>query len=202
MRIEWKRIPKEEAIYKFAARYPDVKPKSLEAFLKVMWVTAQIDRALETHFSQWNLSRGRFMLIMTLYKDFCGCDLGIPVVDGASKTPGVMSPSELALNLDVTRGNMTGLLDGLEREGWILRGSHPEDRRGLLIRLTEDGLKRIEDILPTHYRRMNILLSGLSTSEAEVLIGAVAKLSTGLEAFRADVEKEVAKDSEGEEEEM
>jgi DNA-binding MarR family transcriptional regulator len=187
MRIEWKNIPKEESIYKFASRYPDVKPRSLEAFLKIMWITAQIDRSLELHFAEWDISRGRFMLLMSLYKDFCGMNLATG--GEASKTPGVMSPSELAANLDVTRGNMTGLLDGLEREGWIRRTSHPEDRRGVLITLTDDGLKRLEKILPVHYHRMNLLLSTLTTAEAEAIIHAVPKLVAGMNAFREDVEK-------------
>ena len=189
MRIEWKNIPKEQTIYEFAARYPDVKPKSLEAFLKLMWVTAQLDRTLELHFAQWNLSRGRFMLLMSLYKDYCGVDLGIPTVEGASKTPGVMSPSELALNLDVTRGNMTGLLYGLEREGWILRQNHPEDRRGLLIMLTDEGRARLEKILPVHFRRMGLLLSKLTTAEAEAMLGAIPKLMTGMTGLLEDIEK-------------
>lgn len=187
MRIEWKNIPKEESIYQFASRYPDVKPRSLEAFLKIMWITAQIDRSLEHHFAQWGISRGRFMLLMSLYKDFCGVKLNTG--EEASKTPGVLSPSELAANLDVTRGNMTGLLDGLEREGWIRRETHPEDRRGLLIMLTEEGLKRLETILPVHYRRMNLLLSTLTTAEAEAIIQAVPKLVAGLSALREDIEK-------------
>ncbi len=115
MRIEWKEIPKEQTIYQIAERFPDVKPKSLEVFLKLMWITAQLERSLEGHFAQWNLSRGRFMLLMMLYKGFCGLATGMPdSADGTPRTPGSMSPSELAANLDVTRGNMTGLIDGLE----------------------------------------------------------------------------------------
>lgn len=202
MRIEWKNIPKEESIYKIASRYPGVKPRSLEAFLKIMWLTAQIDRSLELHFAQWGISRGRFMLLMSLYKDYCGMNLNTGAE--ASKTPGVMSPSELAANLDVTRGNMTGLLDGLEREGWIRRTSHPEDRRGVLITLTDEGLKRLETILPVHYHRMSLLLSSLTTAEAEAMINAIPKLLAGMTAFREDVEKsgtrKTAEESEEEEE--
>lgn len=188
MRIEWKEIPKEQTIYQIAARYPDVKPKGLEAFLKMMWITAQLERALESHFSQWDLSRGRFMLLMMLYKRYCGIDTGLPdTVDGTPRTPGVMSPSELAANLDVTRGNMTGLIDGLEREGWIRRENHPEDRRGLLIVLTDEGRGRLEKMLPVHYRRMGLLLSKLTTTESEAVLNVIPKLMTGMGQFLADV---------------
>jgi DNA-binding MarR family transcriptional regulator len=190
MRIEWKEIPKEQTIFQIASRYPDVKPKSFEFFLKIMWISAQIDRTLETHFNQWDLSRGRFMLLMMLYKGYCGIDTGLPdSADGTPRTPGVMTPSELAANLDVTRGNMTGLIDGLEREGWIRREAHPDDRRGLLVILTDEGRTRLEAMLPVHYRRMGLLLSKLSTAEAETVLPVIRILVDGVERLREDVEK-------------
>jgi DNA-binding MarR family transcriptional regulator len=100
-----------------------------------------------------------------------------------------MTPSELAANLDVTRGNMTGLIDGLEREGWIRRENHPDDRRGLLIILTEEGLARLEKMLPVHYHRMGLLLSKLTTEQAEGALAAIPKLVTGMNLFLEEVGK-------------
>lgn len=188
MRIEWKEIPKEETIFKLAARFPDVKPKSFEVYLKLMWVTAQLERVLEDHFAQWGISRGRFMLLMMLYKGYCGLDLGLPeTIEGSPRPPGVMTPSELAANLDTTRGNMTGLIDGLEREGWIRREDHPEDRRGVFIVLTDEGRAKIEEMLPVHYRRMGLLLSKITTAESESVLAAISKLVTGMTAVREDI---------------
>jgi DNA-binding MarR family transcriptional regulator len=187
VRIEWKEIPKEQTIYQIAARYPDVKPKSLELFLKHMWISAQMDRTLEAHFAQWELSRGRFMLLMSLYKDFCG--LKPETEDATPRIPGARSPSELAEILDVTRGNMTGLIDGLEREGWIRREAHPDDRRGLFIVLTEEGRDRLEKMLPVHYRRMGLLLSKITTAEAEAVLAVIPKLMNGIAQMNEDVEK-------------
>ena len=45
----------------------------------------------------------------------------------------------LADNAGTTPGAATRLVDGLERAGWVERARHPEDRRRVLVALTEDG---------------------------------------------------------------
>lgn len=191
MRIDWKEIPKEETIFRIASKYPGVRAKTLEAYLKMMWFSGQVDRVLESHFAQWNLSRGRFMALMLLYRK-CNANF----VDGGIPEESALSPSELASQLDVTRGNMTGLIDGLEREGWIRRENDPEDRRGLLIHMTEDGKERLEKMLPVHFERMGKFLSKMTASEADGLLTGVEKLLVGLTDFREEIEKFPKKDAE------
>ncbi|MBC7384581.1 MAG: MarR family transcriptional regulator [Cryobacterium sp.] len=192
MRIEWKEIPKEETIFKIASKYPGVSPKAFEAYLKMMWLSAQTERVMDTHFNEWGLSRGRFMLLMMLYGQ---CHLGFSA--NGEPGPAALSPSELASQLDVTRGNMTGLIDGLEREGWIRRESQPDDRRGLLIVLTDEGSARLEKLLPIHFQRMGRFLSKLSAGEAEGMLVGVQRLLSGLNGVREELEavvKEKAKE--------
>ena len=47
---------------------------------------------------------------------------------------GPLSPSALARRAGVHPATMTGILDRLERGGWIVRERDPADRRGVLIR--------------------------------------------------------------------
>ena len=44
---------------------------------------------------------------------------------------------ELAAMIDVTAITMTGLLDRMERDGWVVRKKDPEDRRAKRVFLTE-----------------------------------------------------------------
>ena len=53
---------------------------------------------------------------------------------------GISSPRLLARRLLVTPAVITGLLDRLERQGYVRREADPEDRRRLLMVLTESGL--------------------------------------------------------------
>lgn len=45
----------------------------------------------------------------------------------------------LATALDVSPRNITGLVDGLERDGFVAREPHPSDRRAMLVMLTARG---------------------------------------------------------------
>jgi DNA-binding MarR family transcriptional regulator len=47
--------------------------------------------------------------------------------------------SDISTLLGVTPRSVTKLVDSLEREGLVLRQPHPEDRRALLLRLTDQG---------------------------------------------------------------
>ena len=80
-------------------------------------------------------------------------------------TSGPLSPSALARRTGMHPATMTGVLDRLERGGWIARERDPADRRAVLIRVVRD---RYGELLG-HYtglsRSMNKLLAGYSDDE-------------------------------------
>jgi DNA-binding MarR family transcriptional regulator len=82
---------------------------------------------------------------------------------------GPLSPSALARRAGMHPATMTGVLDRLERGGWIARERDPEDRRAVLVRVVRD---RYGELLG-HYtglsRSMNKLLAGYSDEELEVI---------------------------------
>ncbi|HEY3364233.1 MAG TPA: MarR family transcriptional regulator [Symbiobacteriaceae bacterium] len=58
----------------------------------------------------------------------------LAAMDGDATTLG-----SLADELNCSRGNLTGVADRLERDGWLVRERSTEDRRVVNIRLTEKG---------------------------------------------------------------
>jgi MarR family 2-MHQ and catechol resistance regulon transcriptional repressor len=56
--------------------------------------------------------------------------------------------SELGKNLDVTKGNITGLIDRMERDGLAKRKDDPRDRRVIRAVVTAKGKKVLRDIQP------------------------------------------------------
>jgi DNA-binding MarR family transcriptional regulator len=71
---------------------------------------------------------------------------------------------------------MTARLDKLQKAGHIERCPHPEDRRALLVCLTESGLKMIRDFMPGYVDMQAKALSGLSNSERDLLAALLKKL--------------------------
>ena len=84
-------------------------------------------------------------------------------------TYGPLSPSALARRAGMHPATMTGVLDRLERGGWIARERDPADRRAVLVRVLRD---RYGELL-RHYtgmnRAMNTLLAGYTDEELEVI---------------------------------
>jgi len=57
---------------------------------------------------------------------------------------------ELANAVVLTRSGVTRLVDGLERDGLVTRVSCPSDKRGTLVALTDEGMRRLREAARTH----------------------------------------------------
>ena len=104
---------------------------------------------------------------------------------------GPLSPSALAKRTGLHPATMTGVLDRLERGGWIVRDRDPADRRGVLIRtqrgrgaevlrlyLVDSGMNEALDQICAQYSGDELeLLAGFLRHTAEAGQAAAAKLA-------------------------
>lgn len=90
-----------------------------------------------------------------------------------------ITPAELADRLGITRGAMTGLIDGLESAGFIVRENHPADRRMVRLVTTKKGQEKIAEYYPPHARTLCKFINTLTKAEQKQLVGLLNKLSTG-----------------------
>ena len=95
---------------------------------------------------------------------------------------GPQTHGSLSRNLAVSTGAMTNRLDKLEREGLVSRSRDPNDRRGVLLSLTEAGSERLDAYIDRGARRERQLLEGLTQSEKRGLNDLLAKLLDSLRA--------------------
>jgi DNA-binding MarR family transcriptional regulator len=79
---------------------------------------------------------------------------------------------------------MTGLLDGLEKNGMVKRLAHQEDRRKISIQLTGAGRNALDKMLPGYYSRIALLLKDLTESERQNLKSLLKKIDQGLTLFK------------------
>ena len=84
--------------------------------------------------------------------------------------------NELSRLLMVTGGNVTAIVDQLEKEGLVERFDEPGDRRSWLIRLTPSGRKSFAEMARAHEQWVVELLAGLSSRERDELLKLLAKL--------------------------
>jgi DNA-binding MarR family transcriptional regulator len=92
--------------------------------------------------------------------------------------PEGLKMNELSRLLMVTGGNVTAIVDQLEKEGLVERFDEPEDRRAWRIRFTASGRRSFAEMARAHEEWVVELLSGLSRREHEELLKLLAKLKS------------------------
>ncbi len=93
---------------------------------------------------------------------------------------GSLTMGELSARLMVTSGNVTGLIDAMEREGLVSRRPHPSDRRSTLISTTDAGRDLFARMAPAHADWLAALMAGLSQGDTRTLLILLGRLKQGL----------------------
>lgn len=161
-----KDLPKYECIRACAQRFGVPDPGAIHGCLLLLRVASDVLGRLEQCFADAGLSQARFTVLMLLHRP------GAPAVE----PPAAATPSDLADRAGVTRATMTGLLDGLEREGLIEREPCAADRRMLTVRITDLGRTRLESMLPGYFRLVSELMSPLTEPQRLALIELLTPL--------------------------
>jgi len=89
--------------------------------------------------------------------------------------PEGLKMNELSRLLMVTGGNITAIVDQVEKEGLVERLDEPADRRAFRIRLTPAGRKTFAEMARAHEDWVVEMLSGLSRREQDELLKLLAK---------------------------
>jgi DNA-binding MarR family transcriptional regulator len=101
----------------------------------------------------------------------------LAVLDGAGEP---LSSTEIADRLLVTTASMTSLLDTLERRALVLRVAHPSDRRKILVDITDEGRRIVDEMLPVVHAASSRALGRLSDREQETLTRILGKVQRHL----------------------
>lgn len=97
------------------------------------------------------------------------------------RKPDGMLMSEISRFLMVSNGNITGIVDRLVSDGYVVRSQRNGDRRTSFVRLTGKGRVVFSKMATAHESWIDELLGGLSVRDAE-------QLSAKLKSFRSDWE--------------
>ncbi len=84
--------------------------------------------------------------------------------------------SEIAKRLSVTVGTLTTNMNNLEDKGYIVRERSTEDKRVVLVSLTEKGRKAFFHHRDFHKKMIRSIVSDLDEDEMKVLIRCLKKL--------------------------
>ncbi|MFL9874183.1 MarR family winged helix-turn-helix transcriptional regulator [Paraburkholderia megapolitana] len=94
--------------------------------------------------------------------------------------PEGLKMTELSRRLMVTGGNITGITDQLENEGFVVRDVDPNDRRSISVRLTPEGRTSFDKMAIAHEQWVVELFGGLGLDEKSRMHQRLGKLKKHL----------------------
>jgi MarR family transcriptional regulator, 2-MHQ and catechol-resistance regulon repressor len=128
-----------------------------DTFIKLTRASESVSKRIHTDLAEAGLTFTQFAVLEALYVKGPMCQ--------RSLSEKVLSHSS---------GNMTLVVDNLEKRGLVERERRAADRRMMHVRLTPAGLELISAFLPTHVERIRVEM-GVVTDEELVQLGQLLR---------------------------
>jgi DNA-binding MarR family transcriptional regulator len=92
------------------------------------------------------------------------------------RAPQGLKMSELSQRMMVTGGNVTGITDGLEKEGLVIREVDAADRRVFRVKLSAEGQRQFRRMAVEHEQWVIELFEGMSVKRKNQLVELLGDL--------------------------
>jgi DNA-binding MarR family transcriptional regulator len=140
--LQLKDIPDAKVLKKFVARYEEADSDSVIHFLSILRIGTELSEALDSFLAKYGLLQGRWWVLILLMRE-----------DNLTS-----SPSALAEKAGVTRATMSGLINGLLKEGLVTRCTGGNDRRSYSVKLSNLGQAKLDAVMPDYYARVKKIM--------------------------------------------
>jgi DNA-binding MarR family transcriptional regulator len=140
---------------------PDLDTEPLHVLSRVSRLARHLDRARRAVFAAHDMESWEFDVLTALRR---------------AGPPYELSPGRLLRATLVTSGTMTNRIDRLESAGLVRRNPDPQDKRGVLVRLTDAGRTRVDAAFDDLIDRERDLLGSLTPDDRRTLAGLLRSL--------------------------
>ena len=132
-------------------RCTTAEARALKTYVKLMRATESVTARTHQQLSTFGLTFSQFGVLEALYHI------------------GPMSQSEIGQKILRSSGNVTLVIDNLEKRNLVRRERNRADRRFFIIHLTDEGKKLISRIFPSHAAEIKRELDVLTPAEQHTL---------------------------------
>ncbi len=140
--------------------YGKVNDFNLKVFIGISRTTQALHKRAGIIFNKGGLTSAQFAVLEALYHK------------------GDLTINEIIESILSTSGNMTVVINNLEKEALIERLPNPRDKRSCIIHITMVGRQKIEEIFPKHVKDLEDCFVGLNEEEKEILVHLLRKIKT------------------------
>ena len=145
----------------WARELPDVDVTPLGSLSRISRLAKHLDRARRDAFAAHELEVWEFDVLAALRRQ---------------GRPYVLSPGELIRATLSTSGTMTNRVNRLEARGLVIRLPNHDDRRGVLVKLTDEGRDRVQQALADLLAYERKVLSAIEPAERLELATVLRRL--------------------------
>ncbi len=142
---------------------PDLDVAPLEVLSRITRLARHLDRARGQAFSRHGLEGWEFDVLAALRR---------------AGDPYRLSPGKLLQQTLVTSGTMTNRIDRLAARGLVERHPSLDDRRSVMVQLTDAGATKVDAALIDLLAHERAILTDLSTEDAGTLAGLLRRMLT------------------------
>lgn len=154
----------EHLVTQWSKARPDLDPSPMALVVRIMRVSALLSERLTKVLSGHGLAIWEFDMLATLRRN----------------GPGGLSPKQLQREMLLSSGAMTNRIDRLEEGGLVERRPDPSDRRGTIVRLTPDGIARVDPIVRDRFEDARQIFELLDPAEARAVSAGLRRLAMEL----------------------
>lgn len=153
----------------------DTDPMLAKLGLITLWVSDNVLDAIDIDLAPLGISESKLGFLLLF------------ILDQKNEKEASMSPSAIADRLGIERASVTSILDWMEKRGLIIRDHHPQDRRRLIIKITEKGREITFRSLAIFWSSCASLVEEFTKEECRVLEKVLTKMH---ESTRAKLKKD------------
>jgi DNA-binding MarR family transcriptional regulator len=147
----------------FEARYPNASATATECAMNLVFTADLLVKHIASLVQPFGLSPASGLVLSAL-------------ADAESPMP----PHKIAERLIISRATVTGLIDSLERRGYVRRCPHHSDRRMLLVEVTDTGRQVADAFRPIVHAHQRLWLDVLSDDEQRRLVDSLRQVQASL----------------------
>ena len=154
----------DHLVEQWATARPDLDGAPMEFVVRTIRVAALLEKRLERLVEGHGMALWEFDVLATLRRN-----------------PGGLQPKRLMREMLLSSGAMTHRIDRLTADGLVRRVADPGDRRGVIVRITARGRKRVDPIVEARFADARAVHDLLGAEEVRSASDALRNVSIELQ---------------------
>jgi len=159
-----------ERLEKLSENYKWIERIASRTNIELLKTKDMLEEVHDRFFQSYDLSNTKFNVLVILYK---GCTEE-------------MYMSKIGERMLLSNANITGLIDRLEEQSLVKRVRSKEDRRKIVIKITEKGINSVEKVMEDYIKWSKKLMEVLTVEENNQLIKLLKTLQQGIIEIEKD----------------